>query len=104
MSDDATLETIPVGARFLVTLPGLGAAGYRWFATVDDAAVVAVECVTTQRDSAAPPGASGSETFALVGVAPGQTTVHLSQTRSFEPGVDPRNTRDFRVRVISRSG
>jgi predicted secreted protein len=92
-----------VGARFIVTLPGLGAAGYRWSATVDDADVVAVESVTPQRHSHAPPGSSASETFAFVALAPGETTVHLAQTRSFEPGAEPRDTRDLRVRVIPRA-
>jgi hypothetical protein len=98
-------RTLVVGDRSPVTLAGLGAAGYRWSATVDDPAVVSVEGVTLERGpDDRLPGASRDEGFALVALAAGETIVHFAQARSFEPGSRPRATRDIHVRVTAADG
>lgn len=99
------LRTLAVGARSLVTLPGLGAAGYRWSATVDDPTVVAIAGVALDPGPAdRPPGASRDERFALVALAVGETIVHFAQARRFDPGSPPHAVREIRVRVIAAGG
>jgi hypothetical protein len=85
-----------------VTLKGLGTAGYRWSASVDNPKLVRVERVTAVQIVAEhPPGQSRDEQFKLTGLAPGETIVHFSQARSFEPEKPPYATCDFKVRVAS---
>lgn len=94
-------RTLVLGTRVLVTLAGLGAAGYRWSATVDDPAIVSVEGVAlASGPNVRPPGASRDEVFALLALAVGETKVHFVQARSFEPGGEPNAVREMRVRVV----
>jgi hypothetical protein len=96
-----------VGARALVTLGGMGSAGYRWTATVDNPAIV--EVVRAPAPSASAPLApanrpqsfSRDEQFAVTGLAPGETVVHFRQARSFEPEHTPIATRDIAVHVTN---
>ena len=98
-------RTLAVGARSLVTLPGLGAAGYRWSATVDDPTIVAVAGVELDAGPTdRPPGASRDEGFALVALAVGETTAHFAQARRFEPGSPPHAVHEIHVRVIAAGG
>jgi hypothetical protein len=94
--------TLIVGARVLVTVSGLGSAGYRWTATIDNPAVV--EVVRAPAPSAPanrPRSVSHDEQFAVVGLAPGKTTVHFRQARSFEPEKPPIAIRDIAVQVTN---
>jgi hypothetical protein len=66
--------TLIVGARVLVTMSGLGSAGYRWTATIDNPAVL--EVVREPAPSAPanrPQSSSRDEQFAVIGLAPGET-------------------------------
>jgi hypothetical protein len=66
-------KTLVLGERLLVTLPGLGAAGYRWAAAIDPPAVVSVERVAVGSGSDdRHAGASRDEAFALTAVAVGE--------------------------------
>jgi hypothetical protein len=92
--------TLIVGARVLVTMSGLGSAGYRWTATIDNPAVL--EVVREPAPSAPanrPQSSSRDEQFAVIGLAPGETVVHFRQARSFEPGQPPISARDIAVQV-----
>lgn len=90
-----------VPASHVVVLKGLGSAGYRWSASVDNPKVVRIERVTAvQRTGEHPSGGnSRDEQFKLTGLAPGETIVHFSQARSFEPKKPPHATYDVEVRV-----
>jgi len=81
-----------VAATYRVALNSLGSAGYRWSAAVDNPRIVNVERLATHR---------GLEQFALTGLAPGETIVHFTQARSFEPGKPPHSSRDIFVHVVS---
>jgi predicted secreted protein len=90
-----------VQASYTVVLKGLGTAGYRWSASVDNPKVVRVEHVTAvQRTRERPYGGnSRDEQFKLTGLAPGETIVHFSQARSFEPKKPPHATYNIEVHV-----
>ena len=97
-----TAEPLAVGARSLVTLAGLGSAGYHWRAQVDDPKIVSVESVPVERGSEDHlPSESRDEGFALTALAVGEATVNFTQGRSFEPGADARAVRKIQVRVVS---
>lgn len=88
------------GEQREVTLPGLGTAGYRWRATVDNADIVRVErVIVTPAIGEIQPGRSLDERFLLFALASGETMVHFAQARSFEPDKPPRATRQFRITV-----
>lgn len=90
---------LTVGGRRTLTLPGLGSAGYQWFAAVDDAAVASVEKRgTVPRGSAAPQG-SRDEQFEIRALRAGQTIVRFVQRRAFETARPPHATRDFLLLV-----
>ena len=84
-----------------VTLKGLGSAGYRWSFTVDDPQVVSVERQLLQHkpEEEHSPTFSADEVFLLTGQKPGETMVHFSQSRSFEPSKPPVAKREILVRV-----
>ena len=94
------------GQRHLVTLPGMGAAGYRWsFEIVGDAGVVDVvrPPVPDADDPSGgelPAGASVPESFALEGRTPGRATVRFSQTRPWEAGAAPLDRQAVDVEVV----
>ncbi len=92
--------TLSIGEQTTTVLPGLGTAGYRWSAAVDDPAVVSVEALGTVT-AASEPGRTGSrdEQFSLKAVGLGETVVHFQQARQFEPGKPPHATRDIQVQV-----
>ncbi len=103
--DNVELRTLAVGTRCLITLPGLGAAGYRWSATIDDPTIVAVEGATSViGPEARQPGANRDEAFVLCALAVGETRVRFAQARSFEPGRAPNAVREMRVRVTPADG
>ncbi len=84
-----------------VTLKSLGSAGYRWSFTVDDPQVVSVErqLVRHKPEEEHSPTFSADEVFLLTGQNPGETVVHFSQSRSFEPSKPPIAKREILVRV-----
>lgn len=93
---------IRVGEKHTITLKGLGAAGFKWSATVADDRLVQVEPI----QSVPPPamqqaGYSRDEQFVLTGLAPGEIIVHFVQARSFERSKPPHATYDIMVRIIS---
>jgi predicted secreted protein len=98
-------KTLAVGTRVVITLAGLGAAGYRWSATVEHPGIVTVEKVVVAcGPEARQPGASHEEAFSLCAAAVGETTVRFAQARSFETGVAPNAVREIRVRVTPEVG
>ena len=92
--------TLSIGERTTVVLPGLGTAGYRWSAAVDNPAVVSVEALGTGA-AVSEPGRTGSrdEQFSLKAVGLGDTVVRFQQARQFEPGKPPHAARDIQVHV-----
>jgi hypothetical protein len=91
-----------VGARALVTLSGMGSAGYRWTAMVDNPAIVeVVRAPAPPAPANRPQSFSRDEQFAVTGLAPGETIVHFSQARTFEPEHTPIATRDIAVHVTN---
>ncbi len=91
---------IRVGEKHTITLKGLGAAGFRWSATVADGRMVQVESIQSVPPPPIQPAAySRDEQFVLTGLAPGETMVHLVQARSFERSKPPHATYDIMVRV-----
>ena len=91
-----------VQGRRTVTLKGLGSAGYRWTVSVDNPKLVQVERVRAVERAEKPPSGQGrDEQFELTGLAPGETTIHFSQARSFEPEKPPHATYDIEAHVVS---
>jgi Chagasin family peptidase inhibitor I42 len=91
-----------VGARVLVTLSGMGSAGYRWTATIDNPAIVeVVRAPTPSAPADQPRSFSRDEQFAMIGLAPGETIVRFRQARTFEPEHAPIATRDIIVHVTN---
>lgn len=106
------------GQTFTAELPGLGGAGYLWFAQVctdsagtgaevrsDDAVVaVAIERGGDRQPSAAAErprvGASLPETLRVTAHAPGTAMLHVVQRRPWESG-SPRVERHTQVVVVS---
>jgi predicted secreted protein len=94
------------GERQVVTLPGMGAAGYRWsFEIIGDAGVVDVaRSPVSDADGPSggelPAGASVPESFALEGRTPGRATVRFSQTRPWEAGAAPLDRQVVDVEVV----
>jgi hypothetical protein len=85
-----------------ITLKSLGTAGYRWSAIADNPQVVKVDpLLRTHSDGPIQPGRSLDEQFVLTGFGLGETFVHFSQARSFEPEKPPHATYDIKVRVVS---
>ena len=104
--EGAELIQLRPGERHTVTLPGMGAAGYRWsFEIIGDAGVVDVHrspVPDADGPSAGelPAGASVPESFALEGRAPGRATVRFSQTRPWEAGSAPLDRQAVDVEVV----
>lgn len=90
---------LPIGGRRLLTLPGLGSAGYQWFGTVDDEAVASLERLGTVPRNAPGPQGSRDEQFEIHALRAGRTIVRLVQRRAFESGQPPHATRDFALLV-----
>ncbi len=93
--------SLKTSERTSVTLKSLGSAGYRWSFTVDDPQVVSVErqLVRHKPEEEHSPTFSADEVFLLTGQNPGETVVHFSQSRSFEPSKPPIAKREILVRV-----
>jgi predicted secreted protein len=91
--------SLTVGDRRTITLPGLGSAGYQWFATVDDPAVATVEKLGTVPRPGTGPQGSRDEEFEIRAMKSGETVVRFVQRRIFEPGRPPRAQRDIALRV-----
>lgn len=90
---------LPVGGRRTVILPGLGSAGYQWFAAVDDPAVASVEKRGTVPRGPAGPQGSRDEQFEIHALRTGQTLLRFVQRRAFESGRPPHAERVYVVRV-----
>lgn len=94
--------TLIVGAHTLVTLSGMGSAGYRWTTTIDNPAVAEViRAPALSAPANGPRSFSRDEQYAVIGRAPGETVIHFRQTRSFEPQQPPIATRDIAVYVTN---
>ena len=92
------------GEQSTVTLRGLGTAGYRWSATVDNPDIVQVaRVIATPAAGDIQPGRSLDERFLLTALASGETSVRFAQARSFEPTKPPLATREVRVVVAVRT-
>lgn len=99
-ADDAI--ELRVGDERVVSLPGLGTAGYRWAPHLEgDAGVADVVPGGTERKSGGAVGASGDETFAIRARHAGATRIRFEQRRPWESdeaaAVDERT---IRLRVI----
>jgi len=98
-ADDAI--ELRVGEEHLVTLAGLGTAGYRWGVEVEDGG----EVVDVVRMGGKPPetaavGASANEAFRLRAKRPGSVRIRFAQRRPWEQDeVPPANERTIRLRV-----
>jgi hypothetical protein len=90
---------LPVGGRRILTLPGLGSAGYQWFGTVEDEAVASLERLGTVPRHAPGPQGSRDEQFEIHALAQGQTILRFAQRRIFEPGRPPHAERPYLLRV-----
>jgi len=94
--------TLVVGARALMTLSGIGSAGYRWAVTIDNPLVAKViRAPAPAAPANAPRSFSRDERYEIVGLAPGETVIHFRQTRSFEPQQPPIADQDIAVRVTN---
>lgn len=95
LPEDVSLH---VGQSVEQRLPGLGSAGYQWFATVDREGVA---CVTVRLAAAAsekqPSSGSTDAIATIAALAPGSATVELIQRRAFEAA--PLRTIAIRVTV-----
>jgi predicted secreted protein len=88
------------GERSIVTLKGLGSAGYRWSFTVDDPRIVRVEHIAvTKKPGDFPPSHSLDEQFAITGRVTGETVVRFSLARPFEQAKPPIATREILAHV-----
>jgi predicted secreted protein len=87
------------GEGLVLTLPGLGSAGYQWFVVVEDPKIVQV--TKLERPPATVRGASGSveEWFSIIALLAGQTMLRFTQRRSFQPDRPPNAVRDILVLV-----
>ncbi len=90
---------LPVGGRRTITLPGLGSAGYQWFAIVDAPSIASVEKRGTVPRGPATPQGSRDEQFEVHALRAGQTVLRFVQRRAFETGRPPHAERAFVVRV-----
>ena len=91
------------GEETEIRLPSLSSAGYEWSVEVDDGESVSVEEVAREGppggEPAGPPGSSPAHVFRLAGVRIGEAVVRFQQRRPWEEGVEPHETRTFRVVV-----
>jgi predicted secreted protein len=90
---------LAAGEEIVLSLPGLGSAGYQWFVVVQNASVARVVKLATPTGVA--PGESGStdEQFAIQALTAGQTVLWFTQRRSFQPERPPHAVREVMVRV-----
>ena len=95
------METIEltVGGTSVLTLPGLGSAGYQWFVTLSDDAVADITLCTV--DASLPPGSQGSrdEHFVVTALRPGEAVAHFVQRRVFQPEALAHAQHDIIIRV-----
>ncbi len=99
-ADDAI--QLAVGDEHLVTLAGLGTAGYKWTAEIDGDAEVAevAEAAAPPLDPEVAVGASASEAFALRARQSGSVRIRFALRRPWEPGdVPPARERTIELRV-----
>jgi predicted secreted protein len=100
-SEAADAIELRVGEEHLVTLAGLGTAGYRWGAEVENDP----EVVDVVRTDGEPPateavGTSASEAFTLRAKRPGSVRIRFAQRRPWErDDTPPANERTIRLRV-----
>jgi predicted secreted protein len=94
--------TLKVGERSTIRLPGLGTVGYRWTSHVSgDAVTVSVSPAPREEIEGRPPGASVDEIAVIDARHPGEATVTLEQSRSWETK-KPHDRRVVQVIVRSR--
>jgi predicted secreted protein len=91
--------SLHVGQTVGRRLPGLGSAGYQWFAEVDRESVVRVTVRLAADASEKQPASGSADTIAtIVGLAPGTATVELIERRVFE--ATPLRTIAIRITVV----
>jgi predicted secreted protein len=98
------METITLrpGENHLIRLKGLGSAGYEWMLEFFDSTVIAVEQIPHSRDEVTVPiVGSLDQRFKLTAVGPGQTLVHFTQRRRFQPRAKPHASYEVQVVVIA---
>lgn len=77
--------SLRVGETVTRLLPGLGSAGYQWFAECDSTGVVTVTLNYAESSAAESPSSGSRNTIAtIIGTAPGTATIELAQRRAFE--------------------
>jgi predicted secreted protein len=96
------METITLkpGESHLISLPGLGAAGYQWMLeSCDHQVAVVAEILLSRQDVTVPIAGSLNQEFRLTAIAPGHTTIRFSQRRRFETGKTPHASYEIGVAV-----
>jgi predicted secreted protein len=96
------METITLkpGESHLISLPGLGSAGYQWKFESSEPQVALVEEVLHSRNAATVPIAGSlNQEFRLTATSPGRTTIRFSQRRRFEPDTKPNASYEISVAV-----
>ena len=85
MSEVSKIE-LTVGTDDLITLPGHGAGGYQWSATVGDATIVdVVRIANVSEPRPARPGDSPSVAFSVRAKKPGTTCLDFRLARPWRP-------------------
>jgi hypothetical protein len=86
----------------MVTLPGLGSAGYQWSIEAVDPQIAAVEeLLHSKEDVSAPVAGSLDQRFRISAIAPGQTAVRFVQKRRFG-NAPPRASHEINLVVQAR--
>jgi predicted secreted protein len=80
--------SLQVGDELAVPLGGLGTAGYLWQHELTGSPD-SVEVEWRHGEVPDAPGASADEVFVLRAVAPGRTSVRITQARPWERGKEP---------------
>ncbi len=90
--------SLHVGQSVERRLPGLGSAGYQWFATVDPESVARVTLRLAGDAGEKQPSSGSTDAIATIAAfAPGRATVELIQRRAFE--ATPLRTIAIRITV-----
>ncbi|MGA2424073.1 MAG: protease inhibitor I42 family protein [Terriglobales bacterium] len=96
------METITLkpGESHLISLPGLGSAGYQWMFESSEPHIALVEEVLHSRNAVTVPiTGSLNQEFRLTAIAPGHATIRFSQRRRFEPDKKPNASYEISVAV-----
>jgi predicted secreted protein len=94
-----TLNLKP-GESHIVTLRGLGSAGYRWRLKSSDPRIAAVEEVLlTKGEGTVPIAGSVDQQFRLTAIAPGNMLLRFELRRQFGQSGEPHASHEINVSV-----